>query len=449
MSITLNLTSRRLEIDQLEDSIIRHCHRINAATYDLLVDLREFDQRAGFLRCGFDNCADWLHWRCDISLSAAREKLRVAHALLSLPLISTSFGEGLLAYSKVRALTRVVHRDNDLELLAFALEHTATQVEQRCQELRCGTPESTEQAQRAYSRRSLSTFRNPEKGTITYTLEVPIEQGEMVDKALDKANALSHSDHAEFAKESWSAQRADAFLKIANVYLSGKQVAEGAVSDSDNYLITVHVDQAVLAEGKGRSGLPVESVKRLCCDGNTITIVENANGEPLSIGRKSRTVPTAIKRALHARDKHCRFPGCRNSRFVDAHHIQHWSAGGETSLGNLLLLCGKHHRLIHEGGFRIVRDYQDQWIFTRPDGIAVPACGYRKADTLDTIAVELSTMVNHPSREGLLSKTEKINVSSLQMQAYQNRKFLHQMTTTGILTVVELPFSSARKGIKQ
>ena len=197
------------------------------------------------------------------------------------------------------------------------------------------------------------------------------------------------------------------------MYLSGKQIVEAAVSDPDNYLITVHIDQAALAEGKGRSGLPVESVKRLCCDGNTITIVENANGEPLNIGRKSRTIPTAIKRALHARDKHCRFPGCQNSRFVDAHHIQHWSAGGETSLDNLLLLCGKHHRLVHEGGFRIVRDYQDQWIFARPNGIAVPACGYRRADTLDTTVNEISTMVNHPSREGILSETEKLQADLL------------------------------------
>ena len=405
--------SYRLEIDRLEDSIIRHCHRINAATYDLLVVLREFDQRAGFLRSGFDNCADWLHWRCDISLSAAREKVRVAHALLELPAISRCFGSGQLAYSKVRALTRVAKRNNEQELLDFALGHTATQVEQHCRELRCGTPASTKQAQRAWSGRSLSMFRNMDKGTITYTLEVPVEQGALVDKALDKASATSDSDRAEFADESWSARRADAFLEIANNYLSGKHNSDEAASDSDNYLVTVHVDHLALTEGKGRSGLPIESVKRLCCDGNTITIVEDTKGEPLNVGRKSRTVPTAIKRALHARDKHCRFPGCRNSRFVDAHHIHHWSAGGETSTENLMLLCGKHHRLVHEGGFRIIRDYQNQWVFTRPDGIAVPASGYQKADTQDTTANEISKTDNNPSREGLLSKTEKLRINLL------------------------------------
>jgi len=382
--------SRRLEVDRLEDSIVRHCHRINTATYDLLVDLREFDQRAGFLRSGFDNCASWLHWRCDISLNAAREKVRVAHALLELPAISRSFRGGQLAYSKARALTRVANRDNEQELLDFALGHTATQVEQRCRELRCGTPASMKQIQRAWSGRSLSMFRNSDKGTITYTLEVPIEQGALVDKALDKAGAASDSDRAEFADDSWSARRADAFLEITNTYLSGNHRSDTAVSDSDNYVVTVHVDHVALTEGKGRSGLPIDSVKRLCCDGNTITIVEDTNGEPLNIGRRSRTVPTGIKRALHARDEHCRSPGCRNSRFVDAHHIHHWSAGGETSLQNLMLLCGKHHRLVHEGGFHIVRDYQDQWVFTRPNGIAVPTSGYQKADIQDATGIPKS-----------------------------------------------------------
>ena len=401
MSMTANLAAHRLEVDKLEDSIIRHCHRINSATYDLLVDLREFDQRAGFLRAGFDNCVDWLHWRCDIGLSAAREKVRVAQAILVLPTISSAFAEGRLAYSKVRALTRVANKENERVLVAFALKRTTTQVEQRCRELRCGTNASVDDAHRAHARRSLCTHRNPDKGTVTITLEIPTEQAELIDKALDKARDSHDRTPAEFAHESWSARQADALVEIATSYLIDQDADKKVASSSDNYVVTVHVDRSALAEGKGRSGMPVESVKRLCCDGNTISIVEDANGKPLNIGRKSRTVPTAIKRALHARDKHCRFPGCRNNRFVDAHHIHHWSTGGETSLDNLLLLCGKHHRLVHEGGFRIVRDYQDQWIFTRPNGIAVPTCGYRAADTIDTADFAVSKVVKHPSREGL------------------------------------------------
>jgi len=130
----------------------------------------------------------------------------------------------------------------------------------------------------------------------------------------------------------------------------------------------------------------------------------------LNIGRKTRTVPTAIKRALMARDKRCVFPGCQHTRFVDAHHIQHWSAGGETSLDNLMLLCSQHHKLVHEGGFAIERDYQHRWFFKRPDGRAVPTCGYHARDIMDDDVKEISRqagprseLVNNPPAGGLLT----------------------------------------------
>ena len=189
-------------------------------------------------------------------------------------------------------------------------------------------------------------------------------------------------------------------VSVANAYLSGNGEKDAATSD--NYQVTVHVDQSALINNDGRSSLPIESVKRLCCDGDAIVITEDEKGEPLSIGRKTRTVPTAIKRALRARDKGCTFPGCHNTRFVDAHHIKHWSSGGETSLENLMLLCSRHHRLAHEGGFRIERDYQDRWFFKRPDGRAVPTCGYHVNETIN----EFSNVINYPSAEGLLTATK-------------------------------------------
>src|SRR5690606_35272624 len=123
----------------------------------------------------------------DISLSAAREKVRVAHALKTLPSIGRAFAEGKLSYSKVRALTRAADRDNEEELLAFALRTTAAQVEERCQELRNGKRDSTEQAFRAYARRALSLRHDLHRGTVVITVELPLEAGELVDKALDRA----------------------------------------------------------------------------------------------------------------------------------------------------------------------------------------------------------------------------------------------------------------------
>lgn len=128
-----------MDIDDLDRAITRLSTRINAATYELLVLVRQFDERAGWLKWGFLNCADWLHWRCDLSVGAAREKVRVAHSLKLLPGIAAAFRLGRLSYSKVRALARVATRDNEDELLEYALKTTAVRLEERCRELRCGT----------------------------------------------------------------------------------------------------------------------------------------------------------------------------------------------------------------------------------------------------------------------------------------------------------------------
>jgi hypothetical protein len=327
--------------------------------------------------------------------------VRVAHALKTLPVIALAFAKGELSYSKVRALTRVAGPENEDALLSFALHTTAARVEERCRELRCGTAASTDDAVRAFARRALTVRRDPARGTVTITVELPMETGELIDKALDRAREVTASSGPEFAEESWAAQRADALVAMAQAYLSGEGPASAGTPD--NYQVTVHVDQAALAGGQGRSGLPVESVRRLACDADRVVLVEDGHGEPLSVGRKTRIVPAAIERALWARDRACRFPGCGRKRFVHAHHIRHWAAGGETSLENLMLLCGRHHQLVHEGGFRIEKDYRDRWFFKRPDGRAVPACGYRPEDmTDDDVEAADEYFQSRPSAEGLI-----------------------------------------------
>jgi len=389
-----------VSIDELDRAIVNLAARINAETYELLVLIRQFDERAGWLKWGLGNCAEWLHYRCDLSMNAAREKVRVAHALKTLPEIATAFATGELSYSKVRAMTRVAGARQEDELLSFALKTTTTRVEERCRELRCGSADSLDAAQRAFANRSLRVFRNAERGTMTITIELPLETGELVEKALDKARDDSVSN-TEFVDESWAARQADAMVSMASAFLAGD--AGGSCNTADDYLVTIHVDQSALATGKGRSSLPIESVKRLCCDGHAVVIGEGENGEPLNIGRKTRIVPRAIKRALMARDKSCAFPGCHHKRFVDAHHVQHWSAGGETSLENLMLLCSQHHKLVHEGGFAIERDYQDRWFFRRPDGRAVPSCGYQAQDMTDDDIGDVSELLNNPPAGGLLT----------------------------------------------
>jgi hypothetical protein len=103
--------------------------------------------------------------------------------------------------------------------------------------------------------------------------------------------------------------------------------------------------------------IPASAVRRLCCDAEVIPAVLGSAGEVLDVGRTTRLVTPAIWKALVARDRHCRFPGCRRPPLMcHAHHARHWIDGGATSLDNLLLLCGHHHRLVHAGPWRVELD---------------------------------------------------------------------------------------------
>lgn len=159
---------------------------------------------------------------------------------------------------------------------------------------------------------------------------------------------------------------------------------------------------SALGGSGGRADVPLESVKRLVCDGSVVPIVEDADGTPLSVGRKQRTVPAAIRRALKARDRGCAFPGCTHRRFLDAHHVRHWADGGETRVENLVLLCTHHQRAVHEGGFHVRRDHAGALYFIDPRGRALPACGRVEApDTGDGISAESPHAVSAESRRTL------------------------------------------------
>ncbi len=410
-------------IDELDRAIRAVAREMSAQTYRLLVLVRELDDRFGWQKWGMRSCAEWLAWRCDLSLSAAREKVRTAHALRKMPAVSAAFEDGRLSYSKVRALTRVVDVIDEDSLLDYALRVTASQLEERCREIRNSTPESVGTAWRAWEHRSLVVSRDPLRGMLRITVEMPVEDGEVVIKAIERFAesgdeaiglefAAAHGgvrdarvglhDGAEeeslreAAPNGWRAQQADALLAMAKASLAG-----ALPEASDNYLVVVHTDDASLRGGIGRSDLPIETVKRLTCDGSIVKVVEDHEGTPLDVGRKQRVVSTKLRRALWSRDRGCTFPGCRNRLYVHAHHVEHWATGGETGVGNLMLLCSHHHRLVHEGGFTIGRDADNRPYFVRPDGRVIPRAGYRLQDMVDD-DIDVGGAVGIPSAEGCM-----------------------------------------------
>jgi hypothetical protein len=131
-------------------------------------------------------------------------------------------------------------------------------------------------------------------------------------------------------------------------------------SKAERYQVVLYVDPETLRlhGERGRSELEdgtrvsAETSQRISCDAGLVRISETEDGRILDVGRRTRTIPPSIRRALEARDRGCRFPGC-GSRFAEGHHIRHWAEGGETKLDNLVLLCRYHHRLVHEGGWRV------------------------------------------------------------------------------------------------
>ena len=421
---------------RLGDRIAELSARIQAATYELLVLIREFDERDGWHGCL--SCAEWLSWRAGLSLGAAREHVRVARALGELPKLSDAMRRGKVSYSKVRAVTRVATPENEQTLLDVALAGTAAHVERIARAWR-RIDRNVEQAEerRQQASRGLRTWVDddgmvvvrgrltPEVGAVLRrALEAACDQarrapesdGGAEEKAADtpagpekEAAAAPAGGDGEAAAESSGApagveeptfaqRQADAMGTVAEAALAGG-LDRGTAGD--RYQVVLHVDAEALAEPRdvpaGTSGcaasgpepraggdrvpagtpaaarapsdrpgggssihtempdrggpagrrrttgpcpgarpppaagrqtvldeaggihVSAETARRMACDTATVSMHHARGGEILDVGRRTRTISPALRRALAARDRHCRFPGCGNVR-CDGHY---------------------------------------------------------------------------------------------------------------------------------
>ena len=378
----------RQSLRDLEAQITQLTGHLNAATYYWLTLVAEFDRREGWGDGATRSCAHWLNWKCGIDLGAARERVRVAHALEKLPKISAAMREGRVSYSKARAITRVATEATEDTFLQIAIHGTAHHVEKLVRVFRRAkeAEELSREAQQQ-ERRGVMWFHDPD-GSLVIKATLPAEAGAVFISAMEAAVKAAPPTLTEAEKDvsaetqnpvlrimgtnRLTHQRADALARMAESYLKH---AEKELSASERQQIVVHVDIQTLKESTaGRCelehgpSLPAETVRRLACDASLVTVIENEQGEPLSVGRKTRAISPAMRRALNARDRGCRFPGCPNTRYVDAHHIRHWAHGGETKPSNLVSLCRFHHRQVHEG--RVAIDVLDDGAlrFRKPSG---------------------------------------------------------------------------------
>src|SRR5262245_61068718 len=380
---------RIAELDRLGDEIALLSAHLDAATARLLTLIREFDARGGWGN-GVASCAHWLSWRIGLDLGAAREKVRVAGALATLPLLSDALARGELSYAKVRALTRVATPATEARLLAVGRAGTAEHVERIVRGWRRVDRLAEAREARARHRRRGLYRHHDEDGMVVIRGRLEPEVGALLVQALDAAReALYEKSRAGDARPADpigdpptpAQQRADALALVAETALH-QGLDPGA--PGARYQVVVHVDAPVLASPEepgqtvleGGNQISAEISARLACDASRVVMRHDAEGRVVEVGARTRTIPPALRRALQRRDQHCRFPGC-HGRFTQGHHLRHWAHGGPTTPANLAWLCRRHHRAMHEDGYQVDRAPDGTLSFRRPDGLPLAVCPAR------------------------------------------------------------------------
>jgi uncharacterized protein DUF222/HNH endonuclease len=237
---------------------------------------------------------------------------------------------------------------------------------------------------RRHKARALHVYQDDD-GMVRIRGRLTPEQGAVVMRALAAAretlyrqtrSAPSWPESVPVETPSMEQQQADALTLLAEAALH-HSLDPGA--PGERYQVVVHVDAAVLADedASGQSVLdggthvPAGTSQRLACDATRVIMRHDPDGQIVEVGARTRTIPPAIRRALHHRDRGCRFPGC-GLPFGQGHHIRHWANGGPTTLSNLAMLCRRHHRAVHEEGYRVERQDDGSLRFSRPDGRLLP-----------------------------------------------------------------------------
>jgi len=366
-------------LERLGDEIAELAAHLDAATARLLDLIREFDARGGW-NTGLRSCAAWLTWRTGLQPGAAREHVRVARALGTLPLLAQALARGELSYSKVRELTRVATPETESRLLAVGRAGTAEHVARIVRGWRrVDAKAEARDAVRQHTSRALHVYPD-EDGSVRIHGRLAPEVGALLLKALAAGREALYQQRREAAPEAdpptREQQQADALALLAETALH-HGLDPGA--PAERYRVVVHVDAAVLADAAapGQSVLedgarvPAGTSQRLACDASRVVMRHDAEGRLLEVGARTRTVPPALRRALHHRDRGCRFPGC-GVRAGQGHHLRHWAHGGPTTLTNLALLCRRHHVAVHEERFQVERQPDGELCFRRPDGRVLP-----------------------------------------------------------------------------
>jgi hypothetical protein len=359
--------------DWLEAEITSLAGHIAAATCRWVLLVAEYDRREGHHRWESHSCAHWLTWKCGMSIRTAREHVRVGRALEHLTVTTAAFAAGRLSYSKVRAITRVATPTTERDLVAVAEHGTATHVDRIVAGHRTVTRNADPDRARRQLRRRGIWVRTEDDGAVTLTVRGTPDSIATILRAVDEA-AKAGPELVDEPESPGAAKRVDALEHVASTFLD----PDGPAGPSRTELV-VHADLETLtmheagrAEIEGGASITTSTLDRLACDCG-VRLTTEANGDTLDVGRRARTPPTALARAIRDRDRsRCRFPSCTHLGRLQIHHRVHWTHGGPTSKDNCFLVCRYHHRVLHEGGWHAEGRADGSLVFVDPDGRRVP-----------------------------------------------------------------------------
>ncbi|MEN8113404.1 MAG: DUF222 domain-containing protein [Actinomycetota bacterium] len=330
----------------------------------LLAKIAEADRAEAWRYDGASSSATWLVARLGVSHRTGRSWTETAERLTELPEAAAAFASGDLSYDQIRALCRFSTPATDLDDLEEARWSSVDRLHRIARErerIEIGSLET------AHRRRFLKWHFDVERRCLVLRGEIPDDQGAVIVEALERIGYTTPHDPDLGVYQGFWPRAADALYELASQSL-------GADHDPDRATLVVHVDADVLATDDSGVGIAQdgpalhnETIRRLACDSRWQIVVDGDDDIPIGIGRTSRSIPAWLMRQLLLRDGGCRFPGCGRRRWVHAHHIIHWARGGRTDLDNLILLCGYHHRILHEQGWRISGGPNAEVTWIRPD----------------------------------------------------------------------------------
>jgi hypothetical protein len=323
--------------------------------------------------------ASWLARTHKVGWGQAREQVRTARALEEMRETRRALEEGDLSLFAARVLASARDADPEMfkvgesELVEAARIHSMADLQkvsafwrQRVERERSLDPE-----ERLRERRRLHASVSF-LGMVRVDGDLDPETGESLLTALGAVLDSEARSRKEEDSRTPAQRRADALAEICRQWLDR---SERPNVGGERPHMTVTVDAEALAGRDGPAELdhagpvPASTAKRLACDASVMRIVMAGRSEPLDVGRRTPVIPPSLRRAVIARDRHCRFPGCdRPHTWCDAHNVSHWAEGGETTASNLLLLCRRHHRMVHRSGGFTLELLDGRPVFRRPDG---------------------------------------------------------------------------------